>query len=103
MSQSSIYEFLNTNKTYFSKTYKDGLIFLVEDKKQAHKLSDVAKFLEFQSFVLPDFAVVFGEDLRSYQEELLEIFNTLKEFYECRGNKLLFAPLHTLLYAKEQI
>ena len=87
MSQSSIYEFLNTNKTHFQKTYKEGLIFVVEDNIQAYKLNDVAKFLGFESFVLPDFAVVFGEDLRSYQEELLGIFNTLKEFYQCKDNK----------------
>ncbi|WP_104721124.1 transcription-repair coupling factor [Helicobacter mesocricetorum] len=98
MSQSSIYEFLNTNKGHFQKTYKEGLIFLVEDKIQAHKLSDVAEFLGFKSFVLPDFAVVFGEDLRSYQEELSEIFNTLKAFYQYKKEKLLFAPLHTLLH-----
>ncbi|TLE16422.1 transcription-repair coupling factor [Helicobacter apodemus] len=98
MSQSSIYEFLNTNKTHFQKTYKEGLIFVVEDNIQAYKLNDVAKFLGFESFVLPDFAVVFGEDLRSYQEELLGIFNTLKEFYQCKDKKLLFAPLHTILH-----
>ncbi|MDE5591631.1 MAG: DEAD/DEAH box helicase, partial [Helicobacter sp.] len=95
--QSSLYGFLKDRKKDFKARYKEGLIFLVEEQI-AQKLSDVAIFLGYQSFILPDFRVVFGEDLRSYQEELLEIFNVLRQFYSSKEPKILFSPVHTLLH-----
>ena len=60
---------------------------------------DVAKFLGFETFILPDFRAIFGDDLRSYQEELRAIFTTLKSFYASEGNKILCAPVSTLLHS----
>ncbi|MCI5968075.1 transcription-repair coupling factor [Helicobacter sp.] len=109
MHQSSLYVFLKTHSKEFKTLFKDGLIVLCEDRRSALSCSDVAKFLGFEAFVLPDFRAAFGEDLRSYQEELNALFQTLREFYafpsegniEGEGNfggKILFSPFHTLLH-----
>jgi len=95
--QSSFYEFFKTHLRDFQEKYQNGLICLTKDKNDAQKLADVASFLGIQSFVLEDLRAVFGEDLRSYQEELREILNTLKNFYTTNSPKILFSPLQTLL------
>lgn len=97
MIQSSFYEFFKTHLRDFQEKYQNGLICLTKDKNDAQKLADVASFLGIQSFVLEDLRAVFGEDLRSYQEELREILNTLKNFYTTNLPKILFSPLQTLL------
>lgn len=97
MIQSSFYEFFKTHLRDFQEKYQNGLICLTNDKNDAQKLADVASFLGMQSFVLEDLRAVFGEDLRSYQEELREILNTLKNFYTTNSPKILFSPLQTLL------
>lgn len=97
MIQSSFYEFFKTHLRDFQEKYQNGLIYLTNDKNDAQKLADVASFLGIQSFVLEDLRAVFGEDLRSYQEELREILNTLKNFYTTNSPKILFSPLQTLL------
>ncbi|WP_278347908.1 transcription-repair coupling factor [Helicobacter pullorum] len=97
MIQSSFYEFFKTHLRDFQEKYQNGLICLTKDKNDAQKLADVASFLGIQSFVLEDLRAVFGEDLRSYQEELREILNTLKNFYTTNSPKILFSPLQTLL------
>ena len=97
MIQSSFYEFFKTHLRDFQEKYQNGLIYLTKDKNDAQKLADVASFLGIQSFVLEDLRAVFGEDLRSYQEELREILNTLKNFYTTNSPKILFSPLQTLL------
>ena len=97
MIQSSFYEFFKTHLRDFQEKYQNGLICLTNDKNDAQKLADVASFLGIQSFVLEDLRAVFGEDLRSYQEELREILNTLKNFYTTNSPKILFSPLQTLL------
>lgn len=97
MIQSSFYEFFKTHLRDFKEKYQNGLICLTKDKNDAQKLADVASFLGIQSFVLEDLRAVFGEDLRSYQEELREILNTLKNFYTTNSPKILFSPLQTLL------
>lgn len=97
MIQSSFYEFLKAQKNSFAKTYSKGLIGLAKDKNEAQRMADVASFLGFDAYVLEDFRAVFGEDLRSYQDELGEIFKTLKKFYESKEQKILLSPLQTLL------
>ena len=97
MIQSSFYEFFKTHLRDFQEKYQNGLICLTKDKNDAQKLADVASFLGIQSFVLEDLRAVFGEDLRSYQEELREILNSLKNFYTTNSPKILFSPLQTLL------
>ena len=93
ISQSSLFDFLKNHQ----KEIQKGGIFLTKNKQEAQSLSDVAKYLDFESFVLPDFRAVFGDDLRSYQEELLEIFQVLRGFYASKNpKKILFSPIQTL-------
>ncbi|WP_299547358.1 transcription-repair coupling factor [uncultured Helicobacter sp.] len=98
MHQSSVYTFLKAHKGGVKARFKDGLIILCEDRQKSLSCGDVAKFLGFKTFVLPDFRATFGDDLRSYQEELSVLFQALREFYACRENKILLSPLHTLLH-----
>lgn len=104
LNQSSIYDALS-NIDNFDKKYSNGLVVLACDKYEAQKLSDVATFLGFSAFVLPDFRVVFGEDLRTYKDELSEILSTLKRFYNAKSKKILFSPLQSLLcnYPKKEL
>lgn len=83
----------------FKTHFKHGLVLLSDDYKNAMACGDVAKFLGFEAFILPDFRAVFGDDLRSYQEELSAIFATLKGFYASKCEKVLFAPVSTLLHS----
>ncbi|WP_300926394.1 hypothetical protein, partial [Helicobacter rodentium] len=70
MNQSSLYAYLKKYKTDFNLRFDNGLVIVSEDNQGALKACDVARFFGFDTFVLPDFRAVFGEDLRSYQEEL---------------------------------
>ena len=99
MLQSSVYAFLKAHKSVFKTHFKHGLVLLSDDYKNAMACGDVAKFLGFEAFILPDFRAVFGDDLRSYQEELSAIFATLKGFYASKCEKVLFAPVSTLLHS----
>ena len=81
MSQSSVYAYLKGFKKEFDSHFKNGLIIISEERQSALNVSDVARFLGINTFVLPDFRAKFGEDLRSFQEELSEIFVVLREFY----------------------
>lgn len=99
VSQSSVYAHLKSLKREFNRHFKDGLLVIAEEKQNALSACEVAQLLGFDTFVLPDFRAVFGEDLRSFQEELGEIFSTLREFYACEGAKILFSPLSTLLHS----
>lgn len=94
MIQSTLYTFLKTTKF----AYGNGLVVLSEDRQSAQSASDVAEFLGFDAFILPDFRAVFNEDLRSYQEELSNIFSTLRAFYNCKKQKILFSPLYSILH-----
>lgn len=96
--QSSVYAFLKACKGEFKTRFKNGLIILCEDGRSALSCGDVAKFLGFKTFVFPDFRAAFGDDLRSYQEELSALFWTLREFYTFKGEKILFSPFYTLLH-----
>ncbi|WP_416863943.1 transcription-repair coupling factor [Helicobacter ganmani] len=98
VSQSSVYAYLKGFKKEFDSHFKNGLIIISEERQSALNASDVARFLGINTFVLPDFRAKFGEDLRSFQEELSEIFVVLREFYSCKSPKILFSPLSTLLY-----
>lgn len=98
MHQSSIYAFLKAHKGEFKGRFKNGLIILCKDRQSVLSCGDVSKFLGFKTFILPDFRATFGEDLRSYQEEVKILFEALRGFYEYKGDKVLLSPLHTLLH-----
>ncbi|HHH20007.1 MAG TPA: DEAD/DEAH box helicase, partial [Campylobacterales bacterium] len=94
MRQSDIYEYLLEGDTSSSKP----LLFLCENDKEAIKTADTAILLGYQSFVLPDLRVSYGDDLRAFQEELYALIETLHGYYTASEKKLLIAPLRTLLF-----
>lgn len=86
--QAEIFEF-------FSEKSREILI--CENDKECLNASQVLKFLGFESFVLPDFRASFGEDLRAYYDELIEISAVLSKFYKCEKKKILISPIRTIL------
>lgn len=88
MIQSKIYE-------YFSKNSKEILI--TENDKEAQISDQVLKFIGFETFVLPDFRALHGEDLRSYYDELVLISTVLSAFYKCKNKKIIISPIRTIL------
>jgi transcription-repair coupling factor (superfamily II helicase) len=88
--QSKLYEFL--------KDKPDIDILISGDDKESHAVADIPKFLEIQTFILPDFRANWADDLRSYKDELFAINKTLKAYYAEKKRKLLITPLHTLNY-----
>lgn len=92
MSQTRLFHELKNG----SKTPLELLI--CEDLKEAHALESVAKFFGRESVVFPDFRASFGDDLRSYKEELHELFSALRLYYNATEKPLVISPLKTLLF-----
>ena len=65
--QAAIFEYLKSNPNI--------QLLITKDEKEAKKAADCALYLGYNSFVLPDFRASFGDDLRSYKEELIEILS----------------------------
>ncbi|MBF7043631.1 transcription-repair coupling factor, partial [Campylobacter volucris] len=59
--QANLYEFLQANQAE---------LIICEDDKEADELAQVCLYLDFKTFVLPDFRAHFGSDLRSFSKEL---------------------------------
>ena len=92
MSQSALFEYFKTNQN------QDMEILVCEDSKEAKELSNVAKFFKKEALVFPDFRPTFGDDLRSYKEELLQLLSALREYYAAKKKPLIISPLKTLLF-----
>ncbi|MCR4942275.1 MAG: transcription-repair coupling factor [Campylobacter sp.] len=86
--QAKIYE-------YFLKNTCEVLI--CQNDKDAFLCSQAADFAGVKSFVLPDFRARFGDDLRSFNEELVQISKILSDYYNFKGKKLLISPYKTML------
>ncbi|PSM52512.1 transcription-repair coupling factor [Campylobacter blaseri] len=87
--QAKVYE-------YFLKNKKDILI--CENDKEALTCQDALKFLGFETYVLPDFRAEYGDDLRSYYEELIGISKELSGYYKSKNkNKIIISPIKTIL------
>ncbi len=92
MIQSRFYEYLKNEK-------KGALeVLICEDTKEANELRDVANFFECDVLVFPDLRAVYLDDLRSYREELSQLFNALRDYYSADVKPLVIAPLRTLLF-----
>ena len=92
MSQTELYNYFKTQK-------KDSLELLIcEDTKEAESLESVARFFKRDVLLFPDFRASFGDDLRSYKEELHELFATLRVYHEAQNKPLIISPLKTLLF-----
>ncbi len=92
MSQSSLFEYFKTNKE------QDLELLICEDTKEAHELESVAKFFKKEVLVFPDFRAGLGDDLRSYKEELHQLFSALRIYYGHKKKPLIISPLKTLLF-----
>ncbi|BBG66553.1 transcription-repair coupling factor [Hydrogenimonas sp.] len=82
---------------YFQSGERPQII-VCENDKDARTAATVAKLHGIGSTVLPDFRAVYGEDLRSWRDELFELNSALRRYYGSGAESLLIAPLRTLLY-----
>lgn len=92
MSQASLYNYFK------NAPLKDLELLICEDSREAHELESVAKFFKQDVLLFPDFRASHGDDLRSYVEELHELFHALKQYYSAKKKPLVISPLKTLLF-----
>ena len=92
MSQPALFNYFKTHNT------KDLELLICEDFKEAQELESVAKFFKRDVLLFPDFRPSFGDDLRSYKEELHELFSSLRAYYSSSKKPLIISPLKTLLF-----
>ncbi|MDR2636214.1 MAG: transcription-repair coupling factor, partial [Campylobacteraceae bacterium] len=89
--QAAVFEYLNAKS--------ETEIIVCKDDKDAFTISNAALFAGRKTFVLPDFRASFGDDLRSYRNELFELVNALREYHnEASSKKILISPIRTLLH-----
>ena len=94
MYQSNSYEFLENLPTTH---YPLPTLLICKDDKEAIQIRDVAVLLGFDTFVLPDLRVSVGEDLRSYGDDLQDLFTQLRNYHQSKSKKVLISPVRTLL------
>lgn len=76
-------------------TKTNGVI--VETSKDAIFAHEAIKLLGFEGFVLPDIRANFGDDLRSFSQEILELNESLSQFYRSTNKKkFLISPVATI-------
>ena len=92
MIESKFYEYLKND----TKNSLDVLV--CEDAKEAFELRDVALFFERDVVMFPDLRAAYLDDLRSYKEELLSLFDALRSYYVKESKPLVISPLKTLLF-----
>ncbi|MBA1432650.1 MAG: DEAD/DEAH box helicase [Epsilonproteobacteria bacterium] len=73
-------------------------LLVCEDAKEAHELQNVAHFFHKETIVFPDFRPAYGDDLRTYKEELHTLLQALREYYQATKKPLVIAPLKSLLF-----
>ncbi len=87
--QSAIYEFFKNN----GNTDVIG----VANEKDAFLVSQIVDYVGKKAYLLPDLRANFGDDLLSFSDELQQLLNTLKCFYEDNSTKkVLVSPVRTL-------
>ena len=87
--QASLYEYLSG---------KNPLeIIIVRDEKEAAEFAGVCAFLDLPHYQLPDFRADYLDDLRSFNDELLDLSAILNDYYaDNKSKKILIAPVTTL-------
>ena len=73
-------------------------ILICQDIKEAHELEAVAKFFHQDVVIFPDFRPAYGDDLRSYKEELHELLHALRLYHKAKKKPLVITPLKTLMF-----
>ena len=104
MYQSNIYEYLDLRQAQVPVTtlsvpepVEGKALLICKDDKEATQIRDVAVLLKYDTFVLPDLRVSVGEDLRSYGDDLQDLFTQLFSYHRSQKKKVLISPLRTLL------
>jgi len=92
MSQSALFEYFKVHKK------RDLDVLICEDAKEAEELGSVAKFFKQDVLLFPDFRPSFGDDLRSYKEEIHLLFSALRLYHSAKTKPLVIAPLKSLLF-----
>jgi transcription-repair coupling factor (superfamily II helicase) len=65
--------------------------------QKAHEVSELLRFLDIDFVEFPDFRAAYLDDLRSFKEELFDLFVSLRAFY---NNDIVgVIPFHTLLHS----
>ena len=83
--QAKAYEFLKENKkNIVTSNYKEALL-----------ISQVFKYLNISFSIFPDFRAAFGDDLRSFRNEIFELNNALFKYYN--ENAFFISPYTTVL------
>jgi transcription-repair coupling factor (superfamily II helicase) len=87
--QPSCYEYFQTQTT-------TNLVCVSSDK-EAKRVCDAISLAGYNCYILPDLRASFGDDLLSYKEEMHQLLNTLKKYYDdAKSKKVLVSPLRTL-------
>jgi len=73
-------------------------LLLTEDAKEATDALEICKFLDVDAVVFPDFRASYLEDLRTYEQEISELFSALSSFYSAKKKPLVISPIKTLRY-----
>ena len=92
MSQNALFEYFKTTQN------QDIEVLLCEDSKEVKELADVARFFKKDVLLFPDFRAGYGDDLRSFKEELHQLFSSLRTYYSSKKKPLIISPLKTLLF-----
>jgi len=92
MIQAALYNYYKNSDT------KDLELLICEDAKEAEELKAVAEFFNQDVLIFPDFRPTYGDDLRSYKEELHELLADLRSYYSAKKKPLVISPLKTLLF-----
>ncbi len=87
--QAKIYEWLRKEPP------RQKLTILCDDDTQAHIIGDVVTFLGRKSVIFPDFRAMYGDDLRSYREEVSQLLLQLETLRVCGDEAIIIAPLAT--------
>ncbi|RAX57911.1 transcription-repair coupling factor [Helicobacter monodelphidis] len=73
-------------------------ILILSDDTQAQKAKEISQLLHYEAFVLNDFRAKRGDDLRSYREEIQNNLAILRQYYQCKEQKILLTPFSAVLY-----
>ncbi|QSZ41132.1 DEAD/DEAH box helicase [Sulfurimonas aquatica] len=84
---------------HFQSKSSDKLDLLIcQDAKESYELEAVAKYFKKDVILFPDFRPTFGDDLRSYKEEMHDLLFALRVYHQAKNKPLVIAPLKTLLF-----
>ena len=82
---------------FIDETNKIDLL-VVENFNDVKKVANLLSYFNIDCFSLDDFRGFYGDDLRSYRDELIDIFIELNRYFSSKSKKkLLIAPLRTII------